>query len=288
MTESTEQPQVSDLQKLALKFVDTRSESSFAALYHRLRPGLRKSIQKYSFDEETAQEILSITLSKAYMFVHMYDPRWHFSTWVYRICQNECLMEIRRKNQLYSLDNMRENNIRIKPIEKADIMEDPSYEFFSEEEEFTAEKVYDEVMEELSNLPQPYRDVLEDREVHKLKYEEIAAKRNIKINTVRSRIHVAKKLIKQRWLEAKRKTITRPIHIKNVALIKPEPKADVSITETTNHNESVQENKANLQRVHQLLLVTAKDFSSVKDQGVEKLQPSEGLDRENLHCEIPA
>lgn len=138
-------------------------------------------------------------------------------------------MEIRRKNQLYSLENMRDNNIRVKPIDKSDLEVEEEYEFFSEDEEFTAESVYDEVMDEIHNLPAPYRDVLEDREIHKLKYEEIAEKRQIKINTVRSRIHVAKKLIKQRWIAKKRKTTDKVIHIKNVATIKPEPKIVAAI-----------------------------------------------------------
>lgn len=227
--ETAEVPVTSELQQIALNFVNTRTEASFATLYNRLKPGLRKLIQKYSFDDETAQEILSVALCKAYQYVNMYDPRWHFSTWVYRICQNECLMEIRRKNQLYSLENMRDNNIRVKPIDKSDLEVEEEYEFFSEDEEFTAESVYDEVMDEIHNLPAPYRDVLEDREIHKLKYEEIAEKRQIKINTVRSRIHVAKKLIKQRWIAKKRKTTDKVIHIKNVATIKPEPKIVAAI-----------------------------------------------------------
>lgn len=268
MAEEKSVPVTSELQKIALNFVTTRTEASFAALYHRLRPGLRKMIQKYSFDEETAQEILSVTLSKAYMFVEMYDARWHFSTWVYRICQNECLMEIRRKNQLYSLENMRENNIRVKPIEKSDMETEADYEFYTEEEEFTVETVYDEVMAEIQKLPAPYRDVLEDREVHKLKYEEIAEKRQIKINTVRSRIHVAKKLIKQRWTEAKRKTTDKTIHIKGIAMIKPEPKVALTITE----NSSNEENTTNIQGDKELSFSQKDHQESFQDRTVEESQ----------------
>jgi RNA polymerase sigma-70 factor (ECF subfamily) len=114
---------------------------------------------------------------------------------------------------------MQESNIRIKPSQKEDWMEIPDYEFFDTHEEIPAEKVYDEVMTEIGALPASYRDVLEDREISKLKYEEIAKKRNIKINTVRSRIHVAKKLVKNKWIEKKRAKTTKPIHIKNVTVI---------------------------------------------------------------------
>jgi RNA polymerase sigma-70 factor (ECF subfamily) len=209
------------LQDIALSFVADRSESSFNKLYHRLKPGLRKMTMKYHQDEETINDILAITLSKAFVYVDLYDPRWNFSTWVYKICQNECLMELRRKNSLYSLNAMEESNIRVKPAFEEDWTDSPDYEFFSETEMLEPEKVYEEVMLEIENLPSPYKDVLQDREIRKLKYEEIAELRGIKINTVRSRIHVAKKLVKNKWIQKKREEHTGEIHIKNVGIIPP-------------------------------------------------------------------
>lgn len=207
------------LQEIALNFVEQRTEISFNKLYHRLRPGLRKLVTKYHQDEETIEEILAITLSKSYVFADMYDPRWNFSTWVYKICQNECLMELRRKNAMYSLNAMEEANIKVKPIEEDEWMLVPDYEYYDDTNIVEADVVYNEVMDEIDKLPSPYRDILQDRELRKLKYEEIAEKRNIKINTVRSRIHVAKKLVRNKWIEKKRASGSNDIHIKNVAVI---------------------------------------------------------------------
>jgi RNA polymerase sigma-70 factor (ECF subfamily) len=208
------------LQDIALSFVESRTENTFNKLYHRLKPGLRKMTMKYHQDEETINDILAITLSKAYVYVDMYDSRWNFSTWVYKICQNECLMELRRKASTYSLNAMEEANIKVKPAVESDWSELPEYEFFSNGEVMESDKVYDEIMLEIDKLPSPYKDVLQDREIHKLKYEEIAEKQNIKINTVRSRIHVAKKLVKNKWTQKKRETIKGEIEIKNVGIIK--------------------------------------------------------------------
>lgn len=210
------------LQDIALSFVADRSENSFNKLYHRLKPGLRKMTMKYHQDEETINDILAITLSKAFVYADMYDPRWNFSTWVYKICQNECLMELRRKASTYSLNAMEESNIKIKPAVEEDWMDNPDYEFFSDTETLESDKVYEEVMSEIENLPSPYKDVLQDREIRKLKYEEIAEKRGIKINTVRSRIHVAKKLVKNKWIQKKQENNgNNEIHIKNVGIIRP-------------------------------------------------------------------
>jgi RNA polymerase sigma-70 factor (ECF subfamily) len=194
---------VKSLQQLALDFVDSRSERSFTLLHNRLKPGLKKFIQKYHQDTEIVNEILAITLSKAYVYADKYDSKWNFSTWIYKICQNECLMEIRRQNSLYSLDTMMENKIPVKAVNHDDWKIDNDYEFFSEEETVQTDSVYSEILTEIKNLPQHYREIIEDRIVEKMKYKDIAKKRGLKINTVRSRIHSAKKVIKNLWIEKK-------------------------------------------------------------------------------------
>lgn len=207
------------LQEIALDFVNTRTEASFAKLYYRLKPGLRKMVQKYHTDSETIDDILAVAFSNAFISVDKYDSRWNFSTWIYKICQNECLMELRRKNATYSLNAMEESNIRVKPAFEDDWTEVPDYEFFDTTEELPSEKVYQEIMDEMKNLHSPYKEVMHDREVEKLKYKEIAEKRGIKINTVRSRIHSAKKIIRNRWIEGKMKDSKNPIRIANVTTI---------------------------------------------------------------------
>jgi RNA polymerase sigma-70 factor (ECF subfamily) len=207
------------LQEIALEFVNTRSEAAFAKLYHRLKPGLRKMVQRYHNDPEVIDDVLAVTFSNAYVFVDKYDSRWNFSTWIYKICQNECLMELRRKNALYSLDAMEESNVRVKPVNTEDWQENPDYEFFETSDEMPAEKVYEEILEEIKNLHSPYKEVMFDREIEKLKYKDIASKRGIKINTVRSRIHSAKKIIRDRWIKKKFADSSKSIKIENVATV---------------------------------------------------------------------
>lgn len=207
------------LQQLALDFVETRTEKSFTLLYNRLKPGLKKFIQKYHQDSDTVDEILAITLSKAYVYVDKYDSRWNFSTWIYKICQNECLMEIRRKNAVSSYDNIVDSKMTIKAINDDDWKFTPEYEVFDEEEVIHADSLYSEVLEEIRNLPEHYREIIEDRVVEKMKYKDIADKRGLKINTVRSRIHSAKKVIKNLWIEKKKKSNSKTINILGVTIL---------------------------------------------------------------------
>jgi RNA polymerase sigma-70 factor (ECF subfamily) len=211
--------QEKSLQQLALDFVSARSEKSFTLLYNRLKPGLKKFIQKYHQDSDVVDEILAITLSKAYIYVDRYDPRWNFSTWLYKICQNECLMELRRTSKISSLNFMEDNKISLKPINDDDWKITPEYEVFSDEEVVHPDSLYSEVLEEIRNLPEHYREIIEDRVVEKMKYKDIAEKRGLKINTVRSRIHSAKKVIKNLWIEKKRKNSSKTINILGITIL---------------------------------------------------------------------
>jgi RNA polymerase sigma-70 factor (ECF subfamily) len=227
------------LQQLALDFVDSRNERAFTLLHDRLKPGLKKFVQKYHQDIDTIDEILAITLSKAFVYVDSYDSRWNFSTWIYKICQNECLMEIRRKNSISSLDYMMDNKMALRAVNSEDwkVEEDP--EFFSNEETVYADSIYSEVLDEIRNLPEHYKEVIQDRILEKMKYKDIAEKRNLKINTVRSRIHSAKKVIKSMWMEKKKKSSTKPINIIGVTVLEmmddrsKKPTKTVSVTDTS-------------------------------------------------------
>jgi RNA polymerase sigma factor (sigma-70 family) len=194
------------LQQIAQDFVDNRTDKSFNTLYNRLKPGLRKFIYKYHQDYDVVDEILAITLSKAYVYVDKYDSQWNFSTWIYKICQNECLMEIRRQNSLTSLNSMIESKMKIKAINEQDWKEETEYEFFEDEETLQPDVLYFQVLSEICNLPEHYREIISDRVVNKMKYKDIAEKHNLKINTVRSRIHSAKKVLKNMWIDKKIKS----------------------------------------------------------------------------------
>jgi hypothetical protein len=52
-----------------------------------------------------------------------------------------------------------------------------------------------------------------------MKYKNIAEKRGLKINTVRSRIHSAKKVIKNLWIEKKRNSCNKTINILGVTIL---------------------------------------------------------------------
>jgi RNA polymerase sigma-70 factor (ECF subfamily) len=229
----------SSLQQIALDFIDARTESSFTALYKRLKPGLTKFVMKYHQDSDVVDEILAITLSKAYVFVDKYDSQWNFSTWIYKICQNECLMEIRRQNSNISFESISDANMPMKAVRDSDWKYDMDYEFYDHCECIETDSLYSDVLEEIKNLPDHYKEIITDRVVNKMKYKDIAEKRGLKINTVRSRIHSAKKVIKKKWVDAKLKEGTTT----NINMV------GVTVLDTINPEKKKKKEKKVLQEV---------------------------------------
>jgi len=179
------------LQKIGLNFFESRTEKDFTTVYYRMKPGISMYLREMLPNMDDREEVIATTFAKVWSKIHQYDPYWNFSTWVYRIARNEALLFFRGKKKTYSYDAMKEMGINVDAklgFDTADFAED---DFVS-----TTERLHDIVLEEINNLPEMYKEVLTLREVEKKKYDEIAEDLGWKVNTVRTRIHKARRLIR--------------------------------------------------------------------------------------------
>jgi RNA polymerase sigma-70 factor (ECF subfamily) len=64
------------------------SGQAFTELVHTYRAGLLRFLLTRSSSFADAEDALQDTLINAYRYLHSYDPRWRFSTWLYRIAIN--------------------------------------------------------------------------------------------------------------------------------------------------------------------------------------------------------
>ena len=64
------------------------SADAFADLVGRYRDGLLRFLLTRCATHADAEDALQDTLINAYRYIHSYDPRWRFSTWLYRIAIN--------------------------------------------------------------------------------------------------------------------------------------------------------------------------------------------------------
>ena len=192
------------IQELAERFLTTNQEKDFKSLYDRIKPGLLNHCKSILIDEEVAQDAVSKTFEKIWVKVAQYDPsRGNFSTWAYNIARNESLL-IKKNSKKFTplvyesveLEGREHDEfIPLSDITPEDIFAEPEWEINNQEGGF--DDLYDTVLEKMKQLPAIYKDILMDREIHKMKYQEIADKYSMKKRAVATRIRRARIKIRE-------------------------------------------------------------------------------------------
>jgi len=188
--------------ELAENFLATRSEKDFNLLYKRVQPGLRNYIMNVVKDAEAAEDILANTLTKMWTKIDQYDPKYQITTWLYRIAFNESLGWIRERNRKYSIDSMRDFGVEVSSSNSIsqtveDLLNDHEQRTeadYIEEENHLMEQ-YSLALNCIKGLKPMYRDIIEDRLINNMKYEDIAKKHSVNLQTVKNRIRRGKMLI---------------------------------------------------------------------------------------------
>ncbi len=72
-------------------------EDAFADLVRRHSGGLHRSVARIVLDDEEAWDVVQMAFIKAWQRLDKYDPRWSFSTWLYRIGTNLAIDLIRSR-----------------------------------------------------------------------------------------------------------------------------------------------------------------------------------------------
>ena len=165
------------------------SAKAFADLVESYRVRLLRFLLTRCASHADAEDALQDTFIAAYRYLHSYDPRWRFSTWLYRIAINTA------KNHLVS----RSRRPPTSDVEVADAeyyegggalrdLDTPESAFFGEELKAVIDKA-------ISALPADLRTAVTLREFDSMSYEDIAEIMDCPVGTVRSRIFRARESI---------------------------------------------------------------------------------------------
>ena len=100
-------------------------EDAFAALVRRHSGGLHRSVARIVLDDEEAWDVVQMAFVRAWQRLDKYNPRWSFSTWLYRIGTNLAIDLVRSRasrqkahragteHQLRLVGNTEETNTRL-------------------------------------------------------------------------------------------------------------------------------------------------------------------------------
>lgn len=188
--------------ELTENYLETRSEKDFTVLYRKVKPGLRSYIYKILKDGEATDDVLVNTLAKMWTKIDQYDPQYQITTWLYRIAFNECLGFINERNKKTSLNKLSEFGIEVEDggtinDDLSILLEDAEYKTEQDflDEDQALEDQYLKCLQQIQNLKPLYREIVIDRLINGMKYEDISAKYDLPLQTIKNRILRGKRII---------------------------------------------------------------------------------------------
>lgn len=188
---------VKNIQELAESFMRSSSEKDFVELYKRIKPGLLNHCKSILIEQEAAEDAVSNTMAKIWTKITQYDSaRGNFSTWIYNIARNESLV-IKKCEDRYMpiihemVRNSEDSDDQVVHSSSKQVHGDTTCDFVSMDND-EMEDLYDNVINKMNNLPEIYKDILYDREILRMKYQEIADKHGMKKRAIATRIRRAR------------------------------------------------------------------------------------------------
>jgi RNA polymerase sigma-70 factor, ECF subfamily len=144
-------------------------------------------------DEAEAEDVVQEAYLRAFAALSSYRQEASLATWLTRITINEALGRNRKQRATVGLDQLegpRPGGARIIPFPSMNPETDPESSAAQGEIRRLLERAVDE-------LPAPFRVVFVMRDVEELPTEETAAVLGLRPETVRTRLHRARRLLRQ-------------------------------------------------------------------------------------------
>jgi RNA polymerase sigma-70 factor (ECF subfamily) len=147
---------------------------------------------RITFDEDDAKDLVQETYLKSFRFIDSFEQGTNAKAWLFRILKNSFINEFRKKNK--------------EPV-KIDYQEVEA--FYNSDEvnhmitsnlqvEAVKEMIGDEVSIALNSLEVDFRTVIILCDIEGFSYEEMALILDVPIGTIRSRLHRARNLLREK------------------------------------------------------------------------------------------
>jgi len=168
-------------------------EQAFETLFKRHRQKILRIVLRYVHVREDAEDIVQLSFQKAFVYLHKFEGKSSFSTWLTRIAINEALMLVRRGRALREIpvDDSHDQGGAVSAMEIPDASPDPETSYLRRER-------VQILSETLGNLRPGMRKAIELRELAELSTEETARRMGVSVATVKGRLFHAKKKLREK------------------------------------------------------------------------------------------
>jgi RNA polymerase sigma factor (sigma-70 family) len=171
------------------KLFRERTGKDFSFFYTKYYPKLIYYTSRMCNDPQKAEDISTDSFLIAFEKIDKYEKeKSQFSTWLFTIAKNLMLQDIKNSKKTMSLDvEIDEEGTTMKDF----IQEEESEEYLHE---LTGKKA--EIMRrQIATLKEPYRKVIEMREIKKMQYKDIADELDLNLSTVKSQIRNGRSIL---------------------------------------------------------------------------------------------
>jgi RNA polymerase sigma factor (sigma-70 family) len=171
------------------KLFKERTGKDFSFFYTKYYPKLIYYTSRMCNDPQKAEDISTDSFLIAFEKIDKYEKeKSQFSTWLFTIAKNLMLQDIKNSKKTMSLDiEIDEEGTTMKDF----IQEEESEEFLHE----LANKKAEIMKRQIATLKEPYRKVIEMREIKKMQYKDIADELNLNLSTVKSQIRNGRSIL---------------------------------------------------------------------------------------------
>lgn len=165
-------------------------EQAFETLFKRHRKKILRVVLRYAHVLEDAEDIVQQSFQKAFVYLHKFEGKSSFSTWLTRIAINESLMLLRHGRSLREIpvDDSYDQGGAASAMEIPDASPDPETSYLRRER-------VQILSETLMNLRPGQRLAIALRDLTELSTEETARRMGLSVGAVKARLfHARRKL----------------------------------------------------------------------------------------------
>lgn len=164
-------------------------QHAYAQLLNRYWDSVYFMILKMAHNKDDAEDLTIEAFGKAFKFIHNYEPEFAFSTWLFKIANNNAIDFLRKQHtKTISIDSQGRDAEEDNPVQLQADTADP--------EEVLIHKQKTELMQTIVKELKPrYSRLVQLRYFEEYSYEEIAETLNLPIGTVKAQLFRAKELL---------------------------------------------------------------------------------------------
>jgi RNA polymerase sigma factor (sigma-70 family) len=187
---------LSDKAKIDFELVkdalENGNQRAYAQLMERYRDSVYFMLLKMVKNRDDADDLTIEAFGKAFKRLEQYSPQFAFSTWLFKIATNNTIDFLRKqKNNTYSIDKAFEGD------DGSEMMFEIKSDALTPEEKIIRKEKLKHMRFVVEKLKPRYRQLIELRYFEELSYDEIAAKLEMPLGTVKAQLFRAKDLLQE-------------------------------------------------------------------------------------------